>query len=550
MKFNKRTITILCILLVAGGGLFLKYRDAIFSKEILRLEILGPENVKAGEEVEYTVKYKNNGNFVLENPKLIFELPEHSLTEDSKLRLSRDLEDIYPGKEDFIKFPARLLGKEGDLKVARAWLSYIPKNLSARYESETTLTTKIESVPITLGFDLPTKAEKSKELSYEVNYFSNVDYPLENLSIKIDPVDGFNIKSANPASLDNVEWKLETLQKAQGGRIEVRGAILGNDQNILAFSARLGMWQNGTFIVIKEVKQEVAIIQPLLFISQQVNGFSDYVASPGEKLHYEVFLRNIAPSSFDNLFVVYRVDSNAFDLSSLRSQDGQAKANDNVIVFDYKQIARLRTLHANQEVKLEFDATLKDSWFYGDEDKNNIHIKNKVEVADITEEFSTKVSSRLTLSQEAYHSSYAGMENSGPVPPEAGLTTTYTIAWQVKNSFNDIKNIKVKAILPENATLNDAISPESQAANFSFDNKSRELVWLAGSLSAGSSTSLAFSISLTPGLSQRGRLAELIGQATVLGEDQFTSRTTQSFVPAVNTSLPHDEAGSGGGIVK
>jgi len=52
MKFNKRTITILCILLVAGGGLFLKYRDAIFSKEILRLEILGPENVKAGEEVE------------------------------------------------------------------------------------------------------------------------------------------------------------------------------------------------------------------------------------------------------------------------------------------------------------------------------------------------------------------------------------------------------------------------------------------------------------------------------------------------------------------
>ena len=189
-----------CILVIIGTVGFFYYRDKVFSKQILKLEILGSNGVKMGDEIEYMVKYKNNGNFVLESPKLVFELPDNSLTEDSKLRFTQNLKDIYPGGEDFVKFSARLLGKEGDLKIAHAWLSYIPHNLSARYESETTFTTKIDSAPMTLEFDLPSKVEKGKEITYSINYFSNVDYPLENLSIKINPIDGFNFESSNPVS--------------------------------------------------------------------------------------------------------------------------------------------------------------------------------------------------------------------------------------------------------------------------------------------------------------------------------------------------------------
>src|SRR3989344_6047909 len=131
---NKRIIFIsLVILLIIGSVVFWYYRENIFSKEILKLEILSQEKAKAGDEIEYTVKYKNNGNFVLENPKIIFELPENSLTEDSKTRLTKDLKDIYPGSEDFIKFKGRILGKDGDLKVAKATIYYTPHNLSLKF---------------------------------------------------------------------------------------------------------------------------------------------------------------------------------------------------------------------------------------------------------------------------------------------------------------------------------------------------------------------------------------------------------------------------------
>ena len=166
---TKYYLLILFLVLIAGFFVFWFYREGMFSKEILRLEILGSERAKTGDEIEYTVKYKNNGNFVLEQVKLVFEMPENSLIEDSKTRIVQNLEDIYPGGEEFVQFKARLLGKEGDLKVAKASISYKPKNITAPYESSTTFTTQIELTPITLDFDLPSKIEKGKQLTYK-NY--------------------------------------------------------------------------------------------------------------------------------------------------------------------------------------------------------------------------------------------------------------------------------------------------------------------------------------------------------------------------------------------
>ncbi|OGZ76644.1 MAG: hypothetical protein A3I87_02920 [Candidatus Staskawiczbacteria bacterium RIFCSPLOWO2_02_FULL_39_8] len=127
--------------------------------------------------------------------------------------------------------------------------------------------------------------------------------------------------------------------------------------------------------------------------------------------------------------------------------------------------------------------------------------------------------------------------------------------WQVKNYLNDVKNLKVKAVLPQNVSISDNIAPEDQAAHFSFDSSSREIVWLVGDLLAEPGTNnsppaLYFQISLTPIASQKGGTAPLIGQATVSGEDQFTGGSTQSSAKAVTTSLPDDPSNSGGGVVQ
>lgn len=554
---KKSTTVILVIFLIGVLGFigFWYWRDTLFSKQILKLEILGPDTATVGDEITYTVTYKNNGNFVLEQPKLIFDLPDNSLTEDSKTRLSMDLQDIYPGEENSVTFKTRLLGKESDVKTAHALVSYVPKNLSARYESDTTFTTKIDSVPVTMAYDLPSTLEKGKEISYTINYFSNIDYPLENLSIKVDPPAGFNFESAVPSSLDNVEWKLATLNKAQGGRITIRGTVTADTGNNVIFSAKLGMWQNGNFIVMKEVTQSIPVVNSLLFMSQQINGFSNYVASPGEHLHYQIFLRNIGSTPFDNLFVVSKIDSPAFDLSTLTSDKGSIRPNDNLIIWDSKQIPPLVHLDPGQETSVVFDVTLKKTWPVSDVDKNSTSLKNVVNVADVSQEFDTKVNSRLQLDQKTYHATQQGIENSGPIPPEANNVTTYTVTWQVKNYFNDVADAKVKAILPDGVLPTGKIMPSDQSSHFSFDSNTKEIVWLVGDLPAGSGIansppSISFQIALTPPLSEQGKPATLIGQATITGQDKVTLSPVSASASSEDTSLPDDQSNSGGGIVK
>lgn len=434
---SKTLFYILLIILIVGLVGFMYYRDKIFSKEILRLEILGPESAQMGDEIEYVVRYKNNGNFVLENPKLIFELPENSLTEDNKTRLTKNLKDIYPGDQNFIKFKARLLGKEGDVKIAHAWLSYTPKKLSARYESDTSFSTKIDKIPLTLDFNLPTSADEGKELIYAINYFSNLDYPLENLSIKIDAVSGFNIKSANPTSLNNVEWKLATLEKNKGGKISITGGFSSNTPRLVTFTAHLGIWRDGTFIVIKDISQEMAIANSLEDTDPIVN------------------------------------------------------------------------------------------------EKPNSHI---------------------AISQKAYYTGDTNFENSGPIPPKVGESTSYTIVWKINNDLHDVKNVTVSAILPPNVTLT-AIAPENEISNISLDPASHQIIWRVRGVSAGAgltslSPAISFQITLTPDVLMRGLPANLIGKVTVTGQDAVTSNTVSGSASAVDTTLPDDAQNSGGGIVK
>ncbi|HCC59608.1 MAG: hypothetical protein A2402_03350 [Candidatus Staskawiczbacteria bacterium RIFOXYC1_FULL_37_43] len=545
---------ILILIIIIGFVGYWFWRESIFSKEILRLEILGPEKATVGEEIEYTVKYKNNGNFVLENPKLTFNMPENSLTEDSRTRITQDLNDIYPGDEEFVKFKTRLLGKEGDLKAARVSLSYTPKNLTAPFESSTTFTTKIETVPITLDFDLPSKVERGKDLRYSINYFSNVDYPLENLSIKIGSVSGFNLKFSDPLSLDNSEWKLNTLNKAQGGRINITGEISADIDQNLFFSAKLGMWQNGVFVVIKEAETEVQAIQPLLYISQLVNGSADYIASPGETLHYQISFRNIGSTPFDNLFMVVKLDGSAIDMPTLNSNYGQVQQDGSMIVWDSDRTPQLRHLDVQQSGEVNFYVKVRSDWVPSSSEPNNSVINDMVNISQITQKFSIKVNSGLAISQKAYYKD-SSISNSGPIPPKVGETTTYAIAWNITNYGSEAKNVKARATLPDNVNLTGQILPQNEFSNFSFDSASREIVWSAGDVSAGTGVNgdpvfLSFQISLTPQSSQKGYVASLIGQAYISGENQFTGTiiTTSDF--SINTSLPDDFANSGGGIVQ
>ena len=64
-KFIKILIVFTIVLAAVGYGF---WRQNVYSKEELNLQMIGPQQAQLGQEVEYVVKYKNNGQFRLRIP--------------------------------------------------------------------------------------------------------------------------------------------------------------------------------------------------------------------------------------------------------------------------------------------------------------------------------------------------------------------------------------------------------------------------------------------------------------------------------------------------
>lgn len=539
------------IAVVIGSIGFWYYQKNFYSKESIKLEILGPETAEMAEEIEYIVKYKNNGNIRVEEPILVFEYPNGSITENEiKLRQTfaeKELGSaIYPGEEKVFKFKARLMGKENETKTAKAWLSYKPKNLKAKYESETSFTTQITKVPLTFEFDLPTKIEANKEIKFRLNYFSISEYPLSDLTIKIEYPNDFEFIESSPQSLENIEWNINSLNKTQGGRIEILGKLFGNTGEQKLFKAELGIWKNGEFILLKQIFKGVEIIEPSIFVSQQINDNPEYVANLGDLLHYEIFFKNVGEKALTNLFLVAKLEGGAYDFQSIKAPYADFNAGDNSIIFDWKKIPELQFLDAHEEGVIEFWINLKPEMDVENSKNKNLSVKNKIYLSQ-QYEFITKINTTIETQQRIFYEDEV-FGNTGPIPPKINEPTTYTVSWNLKNYYNDVKNAKIKAILPSTIELTGKIFPEKQETKLAFDPLSREIVWEIGDLTAGQgilqdieNPNISFQIKFIPDNSQVGQIAELISATEFSAEDIFTGQILSVNSPAINTDLPDDE---------
>ena len=289
-------------------------------------------------------------------------------------------------------------------------------------------------------------------------------------------------------------------------------------------------------MLLKESEAGLEITKSSIYLRQEINANPRYAALPGDWLHYEIYFKNIGDDALTNLFIVNKLEGEPFDFSTIKSDFGIFKSGDNSIIFDWKRVSALQYLAPTEEGKVDFWVRVKD-------DLGNVKnpiLKNKVFASQVEEEFVTKIGSKIEVVQKGYFQ-YEAFGNSGPIPPRGGETTTYTILWQAKNYYSDVKDAKIKATLPQGVELTGKIFPEDESQKFTFDSESREIVWSVGNMDRGkgildSPPNLSFQIAFTPLESQRGQTPNIIGQAQISGEDTWTETFLEAVASGINTA--------------
>jgi hypothetical protein len=528
-KLDKLLLIILFLLLLGGIAGWWYYQRNQSSKGDLILNLLGPNSASAGQEVEYTLRCRNQGSATIVQAELFFNFPEHSQPiEPSEASFRQEIESIYPGQEKVLTFRARLFGQVEEVETAQAKVSYRLKGLKAYYNSETQLATVIDNIPLTFEFDLSNSVPPQEEFEFLINYASYFDQPISNLVIKLETPPNFQFISSQPESIEEERWEIPTLLKREGGQIKVRGKMVKESGQSEIFRASLGVWTQEQFVKLKEIAQTVATAQTPVYLSQQINNRLDYVASPGDLLHYEIFFRNVSDYPLEKQLLLIKLDGSQFDLDTLRTTDGLYQEGDNSLLWDWKSNSALRFLDKREEGSVEFWVNLKKDWPVTSQSPE---IYNVVEIGQIQRVFPLKVNSRLDLVQKAYHQDEF-FNDKGPFPFQVGKTTTYTIFWQVSNFCNLVEEVKVETTLPDGAWFNNQTFPEDELDNLSYNSASDLLVWEVGQLEPEQQATLAFQLSFTP-QGESDTEQPLIEEATVFGKDQWTEKIIEAVAPMV-----------------
>ena len=522
-------IFILILLLGVGGTGWWFYQRNQSSKGDLILELLGPDSVSAGQEVEYTLRCRNQGQATIVQPELLFTFPTHSQPVDSQEAVIRkNLDNIYPGQEKILTFRARLFGQVGGVEKAQAKIDYRLKGLKAYYSSETQLATSIGNIPLTFEFDLPNSVPPQEEFQFFMNYASSFDDPISGLVIQLESPADFQVLSTQPEGVEQKKWNLPILLNKEGGQIKITGRMNqeGGEQEV--FRARLGIWTQNQFVLLKEIRQTIQIAHSPIYISQQINGHLDYAANPGDLLHYQIFFRNVGDYPLEKQFLVVRLNGDQFDLSSLRSKDGLYQPGDNSLLWDWKTNSQLRFFDTQKEGSVEFWVNLKKDW---DVSSQSPEVNDIVEIDQSRRVFAMKINSRLGLVQKAYHDREF-FEDEGPIPFEMGKTSTYSIFWQVSNSYNEVQEIKVRTTLPKGIWFNHQSFPEDEGKNLHYDTLTNNLIWDIGQLDPEQKATVAFQLSLTP-QNQDDLQLPLIDASSISGIDQWTKETITTITPVI-----------------
>ncbi|MFA5742946.1 MAG: hypothetical protein WCX77_01065 [Candidatus Paceibacterota bacterium] len=542
----KKIILIFATLVLILVASFYLWKQSSYSKETIKLEILGVQKAALGDRIDYVVKFKNNGTIRAENPELSFEFPKNSILEDGSDRIQRMSSiqlkgDIYPGEERSFVFSSRLLGKEGEAKTAKAVLTFQPKGLNTRNEVSTTFTTIVEKASLNFTLDLPSSVAAGKVFSFKINYWSNIPYPLTDLTCKIlQYPSGFEFVSAKPQALDQTQWNISNLNEGEGGRIEISGKVSGEAKEQKIFKAQIGIWQDGDFIPLAEVVKGVEISAPGLYISEQINGSPQYTAVPGDLLHYEISFRNVGEDPLTDLVLISRLEGKSFDFYSIKAPEGDFGTGDNSIIWDGKKIPQLQYLDKGEEGKVEFWVELKDEWPMQTLADKNPEIKNKITISQLTESFTNKVSSKLKGQEEiSLDSKY--FTSGGYLPLEPGQANTFAVVWKLTNSYNNVNNVKIRTTLPEGVVFTGKVWP-SENSGLTYDSQSREILWQAGDLEAGSgilteSKVCAFQLSVIPRAEDAGKNITVLDTAQVSGEDQWTKNVLYSEIQPLQTKV-------------
>lgn len=556
--------------LMISGGYYLFTRERPFDVTAVRGAIEGPVRISSGDEVSYSITYRNNTSVALREGKMIFTWPEGAVVAGGNDAASREVKEemgmIVPGQEKSATFKGRIYGAKDEQKEITAVFQYTPENVAAVFEDKKTLTITIAATPIALIIQAPGQAVSEKEIEIAVEYQNQSDAPFPDMTLRGVYPGGFIFTSADPApSSENNIWKLGAIEGRKSGKIKIKGSFSGAQGEAKSVYMELGvMGDNGTFVQYARADSAVSIASSALFVFLTANDSRDLTMNPGGSIQFKVNYKNTTNVQIPNTVVLAKIDDAYIDTKTLTVQWGSFDGRTNSIIWNAVGVPELAVLDPKEEGVVVFSAALKPVFLPKNFSDKNLTVSARARITAATppeslsglpleseDTINVKINTQFLFNEKAYFQDGL-IQNFGPLPPTVGQRTTFGISWQLSSTINDVDEIEATAVVPPNVEWTGVMYP--QDAKITYDPNSGIIRWKPEKVFAGTGILISparvdFQLAFTPALVHIGQVINLVSGATLKAVDTFTGTKMERQVSPVNTDLLNSLKGEQGRVI-
>ncbi len=542
----------------------------------IEIAVTGNNFTAGGEELELIISITNRNAASLDLVDLVVEYPkgtQENFAVDTE-RLRQSLGTIPAGAVRNESLKLVLFGEQGSIRPIKISIEYRVTGSNAIFVKEKIYDVSINSTPINLSVDGPLSVSPNQDIALNVATSLNATRAAEDILVKLDYPLGFQfVKSVPNPSYGNNVWYLGDLAPGARHSLLIYGKMVdvfeGEEKTFnISSGSQSPADKSAINVIFNSIRHTIAVKKPFIEANIAVNGVlgNEYAVDSKTPISVEVRYANNLSTKINDFRIEAKISGNAWNRTTVRAPQGYYESSRDIIVWDKNTRSNFREVNPGDSGEVSFSVSplslFSSSGGMLADPVININVsifgQQSVEDASVDElknsaAATVRVISDLGFSAKALY--YSGpFPNTGPIPPQADVATTYTIVWTLSNTANNISRAQLTSSLPAGVSFVGTISPPDE--DLSYNSSTRAIIWNIdripkGSGITGALRSVAFQVSFKPSLSQVGATPIIVNEAVLTGHDDFANVDVRVAKGDLNIRLDSDPAFPGtGGVVE
>ncbi len=547
--FGSLAVLGIALLVVAGSFLI----GGSISANKVTVAITTRPFVDGGEPLPVDVTITNRNRSPLELATLTLQYPSSSQNGSGIARIEREVGNLGVGDSRTESFSIQLYGEEGVAKSISAHLEFRVAGSNVVYDRDESTDVTVRTSPVRLTLEMPDSVLPNQVVPLRFTATGNGTATLSNVALRVEYPAGFTFANANPAPTTNQNvWYFGDVPPGANREVTVNGSFAGGT-DAASIKASIGSQSAANETQLDQIYNMVARTIPIstAFIDAKlvVSGNTGPSVAIGgtQNVRVDVPWQNTTGTRLTNVEVRVALSGTAYDPARVQSGSGFFDSSKNEMVWTRQQVAELAAVEPGAQGTLFFTIAPKTA---GIGTSPQIAMAASVRAVDAgtvrtAQNISKKtliVGSDVNLLARTIY--YAGpIQNTGPVPPKHDTETTYTLELQLVNSRNRVTGAKVTTSLPPNVVWKNVIVPSSE--NVAYNTVTRELVWNAGEVPAGTTKTVDIKVGITPSSQQIGAAAPITDTFTLTARDTVANSDILITKRGLDTKTLNDNPGPG-----